>query len=227
MDIEGFKAALVKDDLLDPSRFAVQISGPAGIPGLSVEQALMCSNVSIPGRGFSTVEKYNHGPIRKVPYAELYDDITTTFYMPTSMSIHEYFDQWQIKIGGPNYFMGYYDDIIGTMNIVVQDKKDYQVAIYEIYEAYPISISPVELGYDKGEQIAEFTVTWAYHHFERKEIPMRINPTGPYGDGTIDRAMEIAKEIGRNVLRGGFDTPLGAVRVAERITGIDIKVPGL
>lgn len=223
MNIDGFKATIKANDLLDSSRYTVQILGPIG--GLTMDEQTLCSSCSIPGRGFSTVEKYTHGPIRKVPYAELYDDITTTFYMPTKMGIHDFFNQWQILIGGESYYIGYYDDIIGSVIIVIEDKKGNDVAIYELYEAYPISISPIELAYDRGEQISEFTVTWAYHHYEKKLLPARIEPTAPQGDGTLDRAIEIAEELGRNAIRGGFDTPLGAVRVAERITGIDIRPP--
>lgn len=216
MNIDKFKSTIAENDLLDSSKFRVIILGPIGMP-LTEGESMLCSQVSVPGRGFSTVEKYNHGPIRKIPYAELYDDITTTFYMPTNMRIHEYFSDWQVLIGGDQYYMAYYDDIIGTVSIIVEDKAGNEAAIFELYEAYPISISPVELGYDRGEQISEFTVTWAFHHYERKLIPNRIEPTSPIGDGTLETVIDIAKEVGRNVIRGGFDTPVGISRVARSV----------
>jgi len=166
MNISGFKSVIAKNPILDASRYKVLITGPAGT--LKQDFSVLCSAVQLPGRGFSTVDKYNHGPIRKVPYAELYDDVSTTFYMTADMNLHEYFNAWQELIAGADYYMAYYHDFIGSVIIEVEDKQDNLKASYELFEAYPISISPIEFGYNLGGRITEFTVTWAYHHFEKR-----------------------------------------------------------
>jgi hypothetical protein len=166
MDIDTFKATIAQNMLLDASRYTVRISGPIG--ALTKEQGLMCSGVVLPGRGFGTADKYTHGPIRKVPYAEIYDDISTTFYLTEKMDVHEYFNKWQTLIGGDDYYIAYYHDFIGSVIIEVENKRDETQAVYELFEAYPVSMTPIELGYALGGRVTEFTVNWSYHHFEKK-----------------------------------------------------------
>lgn len=166
MDISAFKSVIAGNPLLDASRYSVRITGPPG--ALNQELTALCSAVTLPGRGFGTTDKYNHGPIRKVPYAELYDDVSTTFYMTVSMDLHDFFNQWQELIAGSDYYIAYYHDFIGSVIIEVEDKKEVRRASYELFEAYPVSISPIEFGYALGGRISEFTVNWAYHHFEKK-----------------------------------------------------------
>jgi hypothetical protein len=197
MDIQAFKTVIDKNSLLDATRYTVNISGPVG--PLRSDFTTLCNAATLPGRGFGTADKYNHGPIRKVPYAELYDEVSTTFYMTTSMELHEYFNQWQELIGGEQYYIAYYHDIIGSVIINVEDKQDRRMATYELFEAYPSSISPLDFGYALGGRVTEFTVNWAYHHFERKIINLpaflnfdinnskkesRTPQTVPFGDRT-------------------------------------------
>lgn len=167
MNIDNFKANVIAKPLLDPTRFTVRISGPVG--ALSRELTLYCSNVQLPGRGFATTERFDHGPIRKVPYSELYDDVSTTFYVTDDLEEHAFFNKWQELIGGQGSFgVAYYADIIGSVVIQVQNRMDQKTAEYELFEAYPISISTIELSYDMTNVVQVFTVNWAYHHFERK-----------------------------------------------------------
>lgn len=166
MNIEDFKATIAANNLLDPTRYTVRISGPIG--PLNRDLSLLCSAVTLPGRGFSTIDRYHHGPIRKVPYSELYDEVSTTFYVTEKMDHHSYFNEWQLLIAGEDYYLGYYNDIIGSVIIETENKQDRKTASYELFEAYPLTISPITLAYSSVGVVPEFTVTWAYHHFEKR-----------------------------------------------------------
>lgn len=167
MNIDAFKANIIKKPLLDPTRYTVRISGPVG--ALSRELTLNCSSVVIPGRSFATTERFDHGPIRKVPYSEIYNDVETTFYVTDTLEEHEFFNRWQELIGGStSYGLAYYANIIGSVRIEIENKQDKKTAEYELFEAYPMSISPIELGYNLTGMVQLFRVTWAYHHMERR-----------------------------------------------------------
>lgn len=196
VNIDGFKAVMARNPLLDLSRYSVTISGPQKIGPMNPDHEILCSVASVPGRGFSSTDKYTHGPIRKVPYAEMYDEVSTTFYMTNNMAIHSYFDMWQTLIGGEDYYMAYYDDIIGSVVLSIEDKEYNIRAQYELFEAWPSSIGPIEMGYANGNRIAEFTVNWAYHHFERKYIENEISgPVKRILDSTLLDEMIISKGI--------------------------------
>ncbi len=84
------------------------------------------------------------------------------------MAIYDYFLKWQKLIGGEDYYIGYYKDIIGSLIINIENKQDNIVGTYELFEAYPTSVSQVDLGYANVGIVPVVNVNWAYHHFEKK-----------------------------------------------------------
>lgn len=169
LGIDYIKATINKNPLLDPTKFSVSIVGPAGLATMPRDIQTLCNAATLPGRGFGTVERYNHGPIRKIPYSELYDDVSTTFYLDQYLTSYNYFNAWQELIGGKEtYDIAYYNDFIGSVIISTEDKTQSVINRYELFEAYPINITPIEMAFDKTDVVEVFTVTWAFHHFERK-----------------------------------------------------------
>lgn len=166
MNISTFKANVASNPFLDATRYTVQIVGPAGT--LSQSLSMNCSNVELPGRGFSTVEQYHHGPIRKVPYAELYDDVTTEFYATDSLTERKFFNDWQLLIAGEDYYFAYYKDFVGSVVINTQNKMDQNVNKIELIEAWPMNISQIQLGYTEEGIVPVFSVVWSYHHWENR-----------------------------------------------------------
>lgn len=166
MNIDQFKSIIDSKGLLDPTRYTVNIVGPLG--GLGQDLSVLCSSVTLPGRGFSTADKYTHGPNRKVPYAELFDDVQTSFYITRQLDVYNYFIKWQEFIGGKDFYVAYYKDLIGSVIINVEDRKDSAIASYELFEAWPKSVSNIELSYGATGIVPILTVSWAYHHFEKK-----------------------------------------------------------
>jgi hypothetical protein len=166
MNITKFKANVAANPFLDATRYTVFIGGPAG--WLTEEISLNCSSVDLPGRGFSTVEQYHHGPIRKVPYAELYTDVTTEFYATDSLEERKFFNDWQLLIAGEDYYFSFYKDFVGSVQINTQNKMDQTINKIELIEAWPMEISQIQLGYTQEGLVPVFSVVWAYHHWENK-----------------------------------------------------------
>lgn len=127
---------------------------------------LNCHTVNLPSRSFLTQDYTVHGPIRKIPYQETFEDLSTTFYLSESMKEREFFDSWLDLIGGGNSFhIEYYNNFISMMTLVVIGRDGTEHKAYNFYEIYPINISEVQFAYN-NQQLSEFTVTWAYHHYE-------------------------------------------------------------
>ena len=78
-DINEFKTR-VGGSLASPAYFRVLFTGaivdPDGVNLLS----LLCNQAQMPGRLLATNEYTTHGPIRKVPYSSIYDDLVFGFY---------------------------------------------------------------------------------------------------------------------------------------------------
>lgn len=167
LSINALKASLQQFPLLDLSKYKVYITGPIGM--LQEQISLRCSSVTLPGRSISTTERFHHGPIRKIPYAEIYDDVQMSFIASDTLEERRFFGSWQTLIGGgDSYNMAWYSDIIGTVQINTLDKQGRVTSSTTLYEAFPMTIDAIQLDYTAGDQLPLFNVTFAYHHWESK-----------------------------------------------------------
>lgn len=167
LSIKELKASLSKYPLLDLSKYEVMITGPLGT--LDREISLRCTSVVLPGRGFSTTELFTHGPVRKIHYMELYDDIQLSFIASDVLKERDFFNQWQrLMSGNASWNMAWYEDIIGTVVINNLDKQGKVKTSTTLFEAYPVSMDPLTFDYTAGDQLPLFNVSFSYHHWEVK-----------------------------------------------------------
>lgn len=161
--IPYFVAHLKKHPLLIPNRYHVVITGPLGVFPDSI--SINCINAMIPARSMATVERFVAGPMTKVPYVELFDDMSLTFRASADLYERALIDQWMNKIGGVKYGCAYFNDIKGQINIDVYNQDNTKMKSYKFIDAVPISLSETSLA-DNAEELSTFTVQFAYHHYE-------------------------------------------------------------
>jgi len=152
-----------ENTLLTPNRYKITIHSP--IVEINESITLNCHRCDIPGHSISSFDHSNIGPTRKIPNDETFDQLSTSFYNTVNLKEFKAINKWITHIGGKNYRMAYYNDIVGEMNIMVYDLKEQLKTSINIYEVYPTNISEIELSYT-GEQPSEITVNWAYHTYE-------------------------------------------------------------
>lgn len=164
MDIDIFKSTINRYGLMDGNRYMLIITGP--LETLDKELSQYCSKVTIPGRGFSTVERFDHGPERNVPYLEIYTPINITFMCDREMKIYKFFENWQLLIsGGNSFYMPFYDDIIGSAKIFVLDRQGNTSSEIVLTECYPSKLTDIDLSYE-ADGVQTFDVELNYHHRE-------------------------------------------------------------
>lgn len=169
--IDNIVSHIKQANLLTPNRYEVIVNGPVVIP----EQVLFnCHRCGIPAQSLGTFDHSIIGPIRKMPNQEIFDDLSTSFYLSEYIREMEVMHQWTRLIAGrgsgqtnsrDSYRIGYYNDFVADMVINIYNVAGQKTSSINIYEAYPVSISDVELSY-AGTVPAEVTITWAYHSFE-------------------------------------------------------------
>ncbi len=167
ISISSIMSKVKSKGFLDPTKYQVMITGPLGT--LGQDDSIYCSATSLPGRSVGTVERYDHGPIRKVPYAEIYADLSLTFMCSGNMTEHKFFDLWQtFCVGGDDFYLPYYDDIVGNIRLNLIDKQGSITMTMEAREAWPVMLSEVQLGYDEMGTVPKFSVDFAYHSWTSK-----------------------------------------------------------
>ena len=150
-------------------KFGVQIKPPSGI-GLDSGIDFLASAAQLPRKGFSTTEHRIYGINRYVPYEQVFEPTTIKFLNTADFSPRNFWESW-INYIQPRETLNvqYYQTMIGEIKIYhlpesgstnISDR-DYDVTLLE---AYPESMSDIELGWDQSE-VMSFDVSIRYKDF--------------------------------------------------------------
>jgi hypothetical protein len=127
-----------------------------------------CMSSQLPGENIATAERKTNGSPRKVGYGLTELDLSMTVILSASMMERDFFVLWQDLVYNKEFQNPYYyDDYIGSVIIRMFSHTGEISAEYELMEAYPISVSPVELSWDSQNQMATFNVEWSYRKWEQ------------------------------------------------------------
>ena len=131
--------------------------------------ALLCENVSIPGRQIQTTEYASNQDwfTSKIPTAYLSEDVTFSFHLTGDYYIRKMFDRWQgaiisTKTKLVNYESEYYSDVI------IQQLDQNGVPTYgvKLINAFPTTVSAIVLDNNAADSTQRLTVTLAYEDFK-------------------------------------------------------------
>jgi len=171
--INEFKASFRKD-LARPNKFDVSIPVPLTlIPYVNNAKSLnyRCESANLPGRSLATTEqKIGSNPVEKYPYLTTFNDIQLTFIVDDDMSQKVFFDAWLNFINPQyNYNFRYKSDYATAITINQYDVTNKISYSCNLYDAYPISIEPLDLdwavdGYHK------LRVTFAYTYWQNNSL---------------------------------------------------------
>ena len=168
--IETFKANL-QYGVARPHSYLIILNNPAG-PGGDVV-SMMCESAELPGRGFSTTQRVMFGPPRKIPYQDIFTDLTLTFICSADMYEKRFFDAWQKKVSDSrDHYMNYHDSF--AQNIIVQKLSDPGDGVRIDYacvaiDAWPLTMNPIPLSYKDVNSYSILPVTFAYYQWLTQE----------------------------------------------------------
>lgn len=145
------------------NRYRVMIMGPNGSPPDRMDET-HCIKANLPGRSFSTTDYIlGNAPATKVPYRPTYTGgLNLTFRCDPAMKIHTYFNDWHKLIYTDSCEFEYFDDYVGTVLIWTEGRDGQLGAMVTINQAYPVTINPIDLGYDNNNTFATLTIEMAY-----------------------------------------------------------------
>lgn len=193
-NIEKFKSE-TSGGFIKPSNFLVYILPPTWALNTEYDYnlAYLTSSATLPGVQLLTQEArlYGAGPVVKMPYDIATTDITMTFYVDASGVSINYFYEWlrnvvnlshdqeQVRSGAFSNQVAYKSWYSTKIDIMLFNDKpggdpsspqDAALAIYTLFDAYPISIAEPSLSWQSGNEILQFSVTFTYRSFERTVV---------------------------------------------------------
>lgn len=162
------------------NRFNVVLTPPQALPKLGNDGLknilLFCDQVQIPGLSLATIQNRTFGEFREVPYEKLYGDIQMSFYVDNNMAVKGLFDDWMGLIQNPNSrTFEYYDKYVTDMQIEVEDVRNRIRYRTYIYEAYPKTISPIQLDYS-SKDVMKMQVTMQYKYWKTEYLEVYDEP---------------------------------------------------
>ena len=171
------------------SHFEVLITPPNGL-STDFTRNLMyrADSVEIPGRTSLTIDhKFtNNGPMNKLPYSNIYPDVTITFILSDNFAEKTFFDTWQslmldVQPGNFGEFnVKYFDSYKGLVQIRQFSQTGTLQTTTTLHDAYPIIINGVQMGW-QDDSIARISVQMAHRYYtvessndkpEKNEVPV-------------------------------------------------------
>ncbi len=161
------------------NRFSVEITPPTTMVTEIQSSAIsfLAKTISFPARTFGTTTYRTGGQFAlNVPYETTFEPVSLTMLDTNDHTPRKFWTDWLEHIqhtGSKGYNMQYYKSFIGLIkissyndvadNFLASDPgTSYQVTLHE---AYPKSISAIELGWESSE-LVDFDIDIAYSRWE-------------------------------------------------------------
>lgn len=160
------------------NRFEVLIT-PPNVIGYSLEDAskisLLCEISNFPPLNLSVKPFKIFGPSYQRPITSEYggDGISMTFHVDREMKVKRFFDDWAEGIvRRQDFTVNYQFDYATTINIRQLDEQDNVTYEIELLEAFPRSLTLMDLNQSAQSQTHRLNVIFAYRYWRRTDIPV-------------------------------------------------------
>ena len=169
--VTEFTGTIGKLGLASPNKFEVAIHFPIGQRDKDFD--IMCETATIAGRSVQSMLDIQYGIRRDIAYgAPQYTPLSLTFLCTKDLNEKRLLDQWNNTIVNVSrgWDVAYYKDYIGSVVVSVFDRTG-QNKIYEVkyFEAYPKTISQIDLSHGTTNNTLRVTAEFAYAWWENDE----------------------------------------------------------
>jgi hypothetical protein len=172
--LKNFQAQVRTGGLARPNRFEVLINLPPALiaQGYSTNDSkilsLFCESTNLPMQTIGVKTQRIQGPAYQRPVSVDYggEGITMTFLIDQQMDIKGFFDAWMSKIIDPiQYFVYYQDSYVAPITINQLNQKDNTTYSVILEDAFPRSVSLLELNNSAQNQVHKLNVTFSYRRW--------------------------------------------------------------
>ena len=152
--------------------------------------ALRAEAAEIPGRSLATSENRIYGPIRKMPYSQIYADTTMSFHCDHKMNELKLFNSWMSAIIDPGkgvsgesgalrpFNVKYYSEYTTTIEIQQFDEKGNISYVCKLLEAFPIIMAALPLSWASVDEYHKLQISFAYRYWTGDDnFEMTVNPS--------------------------------------------------
>ena len=185
-----FLGVIGKQGLARKNRYKVYVEGIGPnkaikkVPSLDLATLnLMCESIAFPAQNLrSTPDTLRFGPEREQVQGVTYGEITASFICSTDMREKRFFEEWhKLVFNQDSWEVSYYDQFIGSMQIIQDDRKDDAAYAVKLFEVYPKTITQMDVGYAQNDAYHSLSIEFQYHKWREVHTPV---PKGNYRTST-------------------------------------------
>jgi hypothetical protein len=147
-----------------PSLFEVFVNNPVSSVG-DAKFRFMAKATSIPESTIGMIEVPYFGRRIKVAGVRQYADWQITIINDEDFAVRRSLEAWHGAINSSESNLRTATTYRSTATINQYGKDGDVVRTYFMENCWPLQISPIELAWDNGDAIEEFTVTWSYDYW--------------------------------------------------------------
>lgn len=169
------------------SKYEVEITAPSVAQDLNRDMRYYCESAQLPGLTYQTdeIRTSGYGNIEKRPYTTIFQDVPLNFFCDADGRVMRFFHTWQQSVFNYNgrmspfavterrvgrYTFAYPSEYFGTIDINVMNETSGSIIRYTLHEAYPITVSDVQVSWNNSDQILLLPVTIAYSYWTTTDI---------------------------------------------------------
>ena len=197
--------AITKANFAKPSLFKVVMNrGGKKEKEVGEDLFINCFQANIPGSSVASTERDK--AFRSYAYQKLYEDVTFGFYCTEEFKELEFLNSWLDSVApGPlgNNHLEYYEKYAGYSNIKIinlsndapsLESENKKTITTTLHEAYPKSVSAIQLDYGTTNAIIQVTATFTYRYY-----------TQSFGDKELSETERNLKFIAKNLKHLGTE----------------------
>ena len=168
-NINDFKAVL-KGGGARANQFSVNMPFPgfAAVGGDSRVMSFLCRSTNLPGMTLGEVAVPFRGRSLYIAGDRTFETWTTTIMNDTDFAIRNAFERWMNGINALSDNSGLENPSDYQVDAFVDqlDRAGTVIKSYTFRGLWPLTIAPIELGYDTNDAVEEFEITYRYQFFE-------------------------------------------------------------
>lgn len=175
-NVNEFKGSL-SSGIAKTSYFEVMFTPPSGIGidfDISRQLTYRADSVEIPGRTALTIEHRfaENGPLSKIPYTQVFGDVTITFILSDNLAEKKFFELWMSSMmdttpqgAGQSFNVKYFENYKSDVNIRQFDSNGLLRNTIKLVDSYPIIMNGIQMGWG-DDSIAKLSLQFALRYYE-------------------------------------------------------------
>jgi hypothetical protein len=159
-----------------PNLFEVELAFPDGVsvnPEILNEARFLVKAAALPASNITPIDVPFRGRILKVAGDRTFDTWTITVINDTDFGIRSAFEKWMNIINKMDNATGLTNPVDYHKDAVVHqlDRDGSVLRSYKFWDIFPTNISAIDVSYETGDTIEEFTVELQVHWWEAYKGP--------------------------------------------------------